>query len=144
MCKMDVIQITAAFCSVNVSWKRQQDWALWQCSGRFTTFIKIHTQLSNGDSGGFRASLSFQTNQFSLTVLLCASAVPKCLFGDILHHSSRRTSRFISLFFSFSEIEQPTFPLSQLFYFSWCFPPFPHPLSCIFFFLVLYLPTVLL
>lgn len=99
---MGVIQISTGLCSVNVSWKRQWDWAPLQCSRRFTAFIKIHTQLSNGDSGGFRAPLSFQTNQFSLTILLPASAVPKCLFGDILHHSSRGTSpSFISLFFFF-------------------------------------------
>lgn len=128
MCKTGVIQISTGLCSVNVSWKRQWDWAPLQCSRRFTAFIKIHTQLSNGDSGGFRAPLSFQTNQFSLTVLLPASAVPKCLFGDILHHSSRGTSpSFISLFFSFCEIKLPTVPLSPLFHFSWWFSPNPSP-----------------
>lgn len=138
MCKTGVVQISTGLCSVNVSWKRQWDWAPLQCSRRFTAFIKIHTQLSNGDSGGFRAPLSFQTNQFSLTVSLPATAVTKCLFRDIIHHSSRGTlPSFISLFFlSFCEIKLSTVPLSPLFRFSWCFPPNPSlSLSLLFFFL---------
>lgn len=73
------------------------------CNGRFTSFIKIHTQLSNGDCGGLRAPLSFQTNQFSVMVLLPASAVPKCLFGDMLLHAE-----ISFIFCSFSEIKLPT------------------------------------